>query len=128
MEEEKKEKREKRERGERNSNFSLRSMEIGGSVFVGPRTKDHLPDKGYTWVPKTRDFAEDSSEQFGKSRVSDLVVSTRLPRETSMLQEVGLLLLWLFSTLRVVWLCLAPRGMFGCILNYGKLPYFDPMH
>ena len=46
-----------------------------------------------------------------------------LSRATSMLQEVGLLLLWLFSTLRVVWLCLAPRGMFGCILNYGKLPY-----
>ena len=19
-----------------------------------------------------------------------------------------------------------PKGMFGCILNYGKLPYFDP--
>ena len=32
------------------------------------------------------------------------------------------------SNLRVVWLCLAPRGMFGCILNYGKLPYFDPTH
>ena len=46
-----------------------------------------------------------------------------LSRATSMLQEVGLLLLWLFSTLRVVWLCLAPRGMFGCILNYEKLPY-----
>ena len=27
-----------------------------------------------------------------------------------------------------MWLCLAPRGMFGCILNYGKLPYFDHMH
>ena len=25
-----------------------------------------------------------------------------------------------------MWLCLALRGMFGCILNYGKLPYFDP--
>ena len=49
-------------------------------------------------------------------------VSTGLPRATSTLQEVGLLLIWLFSTLRVVWLCLAPRGMFSCILNYGKLP------
>ena len=55
-------------------------------------------------------------------------MSTGLPRANSMLQEAGLLLLWLFSTLRVVWLCLAPRGMFGFILNYGKLPYFDPTH
>ena len=47
-------------------------MEIGGSVFVGPRTKDHLLDKGYTWVSKTQDFAEDSSEEFGKSKVSGL--------------------------------------------------------
>ena len=45
-----------------------------------------------------------------------------------MLQEVGFLRLWLFSTLRAMWLCLTPRGMFGCILNYGKLPHFDPMH
>ena len=44
------------------------------------------------------------------------------PRATSAIQEVGLLILWLFSTLRAVWLCLAPRGMFGCILNYRKLP------
>ena len=51
-----------------------------------------------------------------------------LPKGPSMFQDVGLLLLWLFSTLRAVWLCLAPRGMFGCILNYGKLPYFDPKH
>ena len=49
-------------------------------------------------------------------------VSTGLLRATSTLQEVGLLLLWLFSILRAVWLCLARRGMFGCILNYGKLP------
>ena len=33
------ERRYKRERGERNYNFSLRSMEIGGSVFVEPRKK-----------------------------------------------------------------------------------------
>ena len=41
-------------------------------VFVGPSTKDHLLDKGYAWVPKTLDFAEDSSEEFRKSRVSGL--------------------------------------------------------
>ena len=45
-----------------------------------------------------------------------------LARVTFTLQEVGLLILWLFSILRAVWLCLAPRGMFGCILKYGKLP------
>ena len=103
-------------------------MEIGGSIFIQPRTKDHLSEKGYAWVPKTRDFAEDSSEEFGKSRVSSLGSVHGLPRATSTLQEVGLLLLWLFSTLRVLWMCLASRGMFGCILNYVKLPYFDPMH
>ena len=49
-------------------------------------------------------------------------MSIGLPRTTSTFQEVGLLLPWLFSILRVVWLCLAPRGMFGLILNHGKLP------
>ena len=47
-------------------------MEIDGLVFVEPRTKDHLLDKGYAWVLKTRDFSEDSSEEFGKSRVLGL--------------------------------------------------------
>ena len=47
-------------------------MEIGGLVFIGPRIKDHLLDKGYAWVPKTQDFVEDSSEEFRKSRVSSL--------------------------------------------------------
>ena len=68
----KKEKREIRERGERSSNFSLRSTEISRSVFVGSRTKDYLLDKGYSWVSKTQDFAEDSSEEFGKSNVLGL--------------------------------------------------------
>ena len=43
----------KREREERSSNFSLRYTEIGGSVFVGLKTKDHLLNKGYAWVQKT---------------------------------------------------------------------------
>ena len=47
-------------------------MELDCSVFVGPRMKVHLLDEGYAWVPKTRDFAEDSSEEFGKSKVSCL--------------------------------------------------------
>ena len=66
------EKEKKKKRGEKSFNFSLRSTKIGGSVFVEPRTKDHLLYKGYAWVPKTRDFIEDSSEEFGKSRVSGL--------------------------------------------------------
>ena len=54
------------------SNFSLQSTEIGWSKFVRPRMKVHLLNEGYAWVPKTRDFAEDSSEEFGKSKVSGL--------------------------------------------------------
>ena len=34
--------------------------------------KVHLLDEGYVWVPKTQDFAEDSREEFGKSKVSSL--------------------------------------------------------
>ena len=34
--------------------------------------KVHLLDNGYVWVSKTCDFAEDSSEKFGISKVSGL--------------------------------------------------------
>ena len=34
--------------------------------------KVHLLYKGYVWVSKTWDFAEDSSKEFGKSKVSGL--------------------------------------------------------
>ena len=65
-----------RERGkesrEISSNFFLQSTELDCSVFVGPRTKVHLCDESYAWVPKTKDFAEDSSEEFGRSWVSGL--------------------------------------------------------
>ena len=67
-------------------------------------------------------------KSFGNQGFQVQEVSTGLPRETATLQEVSLLILWLFSILRAVWLCLAPRGMFGCILNHVKLPYFDPTH
>ena len=52
--------------------FSLRSTEFCGSEFVGPIMKVHLLDEGYVWVTKTRDFIEDSNEEFGKSKVSGL--------------------------------------------------------
>ena len=62
----------RREREGESSNFSLRSMEIRWSEFVGPRTKVHLLNEGYVWVPKAQDYSEDSSEEFGKSKVSGL--------------------------------------------------------
>ena len=42
------------------------------SKFVGPRTKVHRINEGYTWVSKMRDFAKDPNEEFGKSKVLGL--------------------------------------------------------
>ena len=42
--------------------FFLRFTEIGPSELIGPRTKSALRDEGYPWVPKTRDFAENSGK------------------------------------------------------------------
>ena len=61
----------KRERKE-SSSFSFQSTEFRPSKFVGPRTEVHLLDESYVWVPKSRDFTEDSSEEFEKSKVSGL--------------------------------------------------------
>ena len=47
-------------------------MEFCWLKFVGLRTKVHRIDKGYAWVPKTQDFVEDPTEEFGKSKVSGL--------------------------------------------------------
>ena len=66
------EKNKEKEKKNNNPNFSLRSMEFRRSKFVEPKTKVYILDEGYAWVPKTRDFAEDSSEEFGKSKVSGL--------------------------------------------------------
>ena len=60
-------------------------MEFRRSVCVGSRTKVHLIDEGYSWVPKTRDFIENPSEEFGKSNVSGF---RKLPTYICMLQEV----------------------------------------
>ena len=62
----------RRESRERSSNFSLRSMELGCSIFVGLRTKVHLHDESYAWVRETKDFAEDSSKELRRSWVSGL--------------------------------------------------------
>ena len=53
-----------RERGEeensreRSSSFSLRSTEIGSTVFVGARGKVHLRNESYAWAPKSRSFVK----------------------------------------------------------------------
>ena len=38
--------------------FSLRSMEIGSSVFIGARSKVDPHNEGYVWVPKSRSFVK----------------------------------------------------------------------
>ena len=55
------------------------SQEIPSKIYRIPsievrraRTKVHHIDEGYTWVPKTRDFTENPSEEFRKSKVSGL--------------------------------------------------------
>ena len=58
--------------GEKAPNFSLRPTEFRRSKFIEPRTKVHLIDEDYAWVPKTWDFTEDPNEEFKKSKVSDL--------------------------------------------------------
>ena len=52
-------KREREERGrERNSSFSLRSTEIGPSVFVRARGKVYPRIASYAWVPKSWSFVK----------------------------------------------------------------------
>ena len=43
---------------ERNSTLSLRSMEIGPSVFVGARVKVNPHNESYAWVPKSGSFVK----------------------------------------------------------------------
>ena len=59
-----------REKGEERASkcFSLRSSEFHWLEFVESRTKIHLHDESYAWVPETKDSTEDSSEEFEKSR------------------------------------------------------------
>ena len=66
------EKEREREGEKKNRNFSLRFTKFRLSEFIKPRTKVHLLEEGYARVPKTKDFAKDPSEEFGKSKVSGL--------------------------------------------------------
>ena len=40
--------------------------------FCRAKNKSSSHQRGYEWVSKTLDFAEDPNEEFGKSKVSDL--------------------------------------------------------
>ena len=60
------------ERKMRAKSFLPRSTKFYWLVFVGLRKKVHRVGEGYAWVPKTRDFAKDPNEKFGKSKVLGL--------------------------------------------------------
>ena len=53
---------------ERNSDFSLRSTELGWSSRVGPRLKVGVLGEGYTWIPETPSFTKVSRRRFGESK------------------------------------------------------------
>ena len=55
---------------ERNSDFSLRSTEIGWLSCVGPRLKVGILGEGYAWIPETPSFAKVSRKRFGESKAS----------------------------------------------------------
>ena len=105
-----------KEREEKSSSFSLRSTKFRPSEFVGPRTKFHLLNKTYAWIPKSRDFAQDSSKEFGKSKVSGLgsvhktsYIFFYAPRGRDS-SYFGL-----FSILGAVWLSF--NALRGCLAN-----------
>ena len=56
---------------ERNSDFSLRSTELGWSSPVGPRPKVGVLSEGYAWIPETPSFAKVSCRRFGESKASN---------------------------------------------------------
>ena len=48
--------RERKIKGKRDFRFSLRSMEIGPSVFIEARSKVDPRNESYAWVPKSGSF------------------------------------------------------------------------
>ena len=72
--------------------FFRRSTESPQVEFVKPRTKVHRLDKGYTFVPKTREFAENPKEEiWGKSKFSGLGGVLETFDHSTTLQEVRVL-------------------------------------
>ena len=53
--------------------------------------KVHLRDESYVWVPKTKDFVENSSEELGRSWVSSLRDFRKLLLRS---KRYGFFLLW----------------------------------
>ena len=111
-----------RKRGNQASLFDPRSS-IGWE-FVEPRVKVHLLDEGYAYIPKKRDFTEDSKEEisgnqgFRTREASYSCYYTSRGRDSSYFD--------LFSTLRAIWLCFLPyesvwlcKGLFGS--NFGTV-------
>ena len=76
-----------KERRERTQSFSLRSMELHWSVFVGPRTKVHRIYERYALVPRIRDFSKDPR----KEMEIEVIGFRKLPTRSFTLQEVGIL-------------------------------------
>ena len=67
---------------ERNSDFSLRSIELGWSSLIEPRLKVGVLDEGYAWTPEPPSFAKVSHRRFGESKAlgSGSVYGTSLGR------------------------------------------------
>ena len=70
---------------ERNSDFSLRSKELGWSSPVRPRLKVGVLGEGYAWIPETPSFTKVSHGRFGESKAS----GRDFLRSLLTLQEVG---------------------------------------
>ena len=64
-------------------------MELRWSDVIGLRTIVHRIDKGYAWVPRSRDFAEDPKKEIREIEVVEL---RRLSTRSSTLKVVGILL------------------------------------
>ena len=55
---------------ERNSDFPLRSTELGWSSHIGPRLKVGVLGEGYAWISETPSFAKVSRKRFRESKAS----------------------------------------------------------
>ena len=64
---------------ERNSDFSLRSMELGWSSRIRPRIKVGVLGEGYTWIPETPSFPMFHVGGSGSRKLRVQEVSTGLP-------------------------------------------------
>ena len=75
--------------------------------------KVYLLDEGYANVPKRRDAIEDPKEEISGNQGFRARESSYLCYYVSRGRDSSYF--GLFSTLRVVWLCFYPKGLFGCV-------------